>query len=593
MNDFAFGVDAARPAAIRAAQGREPFDLLLTGGTVVDLATCELRPADVGIVGGLIASVHPPGSRSDAVETHDVSGMFLTAGFIDSHLHFESSFMAPVDYATAVVPHGTLTTVWDPHELANVLGVPGVRWAVDQSRNLPLRVLVAAPSCVPSAPGLELAGADIGPAEMAEMLSWPEVSGVAEVMDMAGVLNARPEMAGIVEAGLESGKNVNGHARDLIGPTLQAYAASGVTSDHEIMGAEDFLQKLRAGLTVELRGSHDPVLPEVVEALNSLPMLPANLVLCTDDIFPDELMEKGGLRDVMARLIARGLDPIHALRIASFHGAMRLKRDDIGLVAPGRRAEIAVLSDLRTVTVARVYAGGRLVAKDGAMVEELPRELRADALRDTVKIPPQPVEAFALKVHGVGDGTARLPVVGGVRVVAWREATVTVRAGVAEVPPGHVLIAVLHRHGRRDPTPMVCLADGWDEPRGAIATTISHDNHNLLVIGRDPADMAAAANALIACGGGMSVASRGQVTGVLPLPIAGLLAETPPAETAAAFAKLRAAADAVMDWKLPHRVFRSVTGVSLACNPGPHPTDLGISDGGTGALVDPAEPLAA
>ncbi|MBP0494779.1 adenine deaminase [Pararoseomonas indoligenes] len=581
-----------RRAAIRAAKGEAPFDLLLTGGTVVDVALGELRMADVGIVGGLIASVHPPGSRSDAAEVHDLTGRFLSPGFVDSHLHLESSFMAPADYASVVVPHGTLTTVWDPHELANVLGVPGVRWAVERSRNLPLRVLVAAPSCVPSAPGLELAGAEIGPEEMAEMLSWPEVSGVAEVMDMAGVLSSAPRMEGIVGAGMASGKNVNGHARDLIGPALQAYAAAGVTSDHEIMGPEDFLQKLRAGLTVELRGSHDTVLPGVVAAINALPALPPNLVTCTDDVFPDELVEKGGLRDTLARLVGHGLSPIHALKMATLHAALRLKRDDIGLIGPGRRAEVVVLSDLPGMVVERVYVAGRLVARGGALLSPLLRDLPPGTLRDTVKIPRQSAPAFTLRPHGVENGTVRLPVVGGARVVRWAEAEVAVHGGVAEVPPGHALITILHRHGRRDPSPVVCLADGWGEPRGAVATTISHDNHNLLVIGRDPADMAAAANALIACGGGMSVSRGGEAIAVMPLPVAGLLAETPPAETAAAFARLREAADAVMDWKPPFRVFRGVTGISLACNPGPHPTDLGISDGGTGALRDPAMPLA-
>lgn len=580
-----------RRAAVRAARGAAPFDLLLAGGTVVDVALGELRRADVGIAGGLIASVHPPGSRGDAAAVHDLSGRFLAPGFVDSHLHFESSLMAPADYASVVVPHGTLTAVWDPHELANVLGVSGVRWAVETARGLPLRVLVAAPSCVPSAPGLELAGAEIGPAEMAEMLRWPEVSGVAEVMDMAGVLAGSARMEGIVAAGLAAGKNVNGHARDLAGPALQAYAASGVTSDHEVMGPGDFLEKLRAGLTVELRGSHDAVLPGVVAAINALPFLPATLVACTDDVFPDDLVARGGLRDTLARLVGHGLPPLHALRMATLNAALRLKRDDIGLLAPGRAAEVVVLSDLPGMVVERVYAGGRLVARDGAMLAPLPRALPADTPRATVRISPQPPEAFALRPRGIAEGRVRLPVVGGARVVRWAEAEVEVAGGVAAVPPGHALIAVLHRHGRRDPSPVVCLADGWGEPRGAVATTVSHDNHNLLVLGRDPRDMAAAANALVACGGGMAVARDGAAVAVLPLPVAGLLAETPPAETAAAFARLRAAADGVMDWKPPFRVFRGITGISLACNPGPHPTDLGISDGGTGRLVDPAEPV--
>lgn len=580
---------AIRARAVQAARGSAPFDLLLAGGTVVDVATGELRAADVGIVGPLIASVHPQGSREDAAATEDVTGQFLAPGFIDSHLHYESSLMTPADYAATVVPAGTTTCVWDPHELGNVLGLPGVRWAVEASRGLPLRSLIVAPSCVPSAPGLETAGAEIGPAEMAEMLAWPEVAGVAEVMDMAGVLRGSALMRGIVGAGLASGKNVNGHARDLLDADLQAFVAAGITSDHEITGVADFLQKLRAGLTVELRGSHDYVLPGVIAALATLPMLPPNLVLCTDDIFPDELVEKGGLRDTIARVIARGLSPITAIRLATFHAAMRLKRDDLGVVAPGRQADIAVLSDLATVSVDRVVVAGKLVARNGALIEAPTRP--KDAPTDTVKLPPQPEDAFRLHVHGLRNGRARLRKIVGARVVSWGEVEVAVKDGVAELPPDHALLTILHRHGRTPVVPRNCLTDGWGAPRGAIATTISHDSHNLLVLGREAADMAAAANALIACGGGMAVAQGGRVTALLPLPIAGLLAETSPRETAAAFARLREAAGQVCDWKPPYRVFRGITGIALACNPGPHPSDLGLTDGATGEVFDPAEPI--
>jgi len=581
-----------RRRAVQAARGVVPFDLLLRGGTVVDVATGELRPADVGIVGGVIASVHPPGSRADAAEIHDLAGTFLAPGFVDNHLHFESSFMAPVDYASVVVPHGVTTAVWDPHEIANVAGIAGVRWAVDVAQNLPLRVLTAAPSCVPSAPGLEVAGAEIGPAEMAEMLSWPEIRGVAEVMDMTGVLTGAARMEGIVAAGLASGKNVNGHGRDLAGRDLQAYVAAGVTSDHEITSGEDLLAKLRAGLTIELRGSHDAVLPGAIRAILSLPSFPATLVACTDDIFADDLVAKGGLRDTLARFIARGLNPVLAIRMATLNSALRLKRDDIGLIAPGRRAEIVVLSDLAAVQVARVYVQGMLVAENGRMLAPLPRDLSGGP-RDTMKLPLQEADAFRLHVQGVSHGRVRLPVVGGVRVVHWDEAEVEVRDGIAQLPPGHSFIAILHRHGRHKRPPMVCLANGWGEPRGAIATTILHDNHNLLVLGRKVEDMLAAANALIACGGGMAVAEQGAVTALVELPICGLLAETPPEQTAADFAKLRRATDAIIDWLPPFRLFQAITGLSLACNPGPHPTDLGITDGGTLEVRDPAVPLAA
>jgi adenine deaminase len=587
MND---PVDPAiRARAVQAARGVAPFDLLLAGGTVVDVATGELRGADVGIVGPLIASVHPRGTRNDAAAVEDVEERFLAPGFIDSHLHYESSLMAPADYAATVVPAGTTTCVWDPHELANVLGLAGVRWAIEASRGLPLRTLVAAPSCVPSAPGLEMAGAEIGAADMEDMLAWPEVSGVAEVMDMPGVLRGTAHMRGIVGAGLASGKNVNGHARGLRDADLQAYAAAGVTSDHEVTDAGDFLQKLRAGLTVELRGSHDYVLPHALTALAALPMLPPNLVLCTDDIFPDELLEKGGLRDTIARVIARGVSPIAAIRLATLHAAMRLKRDDLGLVAPGRQADIVVLSEPTTVAVERVFAAGRLVARNGRLLTPLPR---IAGPTDTMRLAPQPLEAFQLRPVGIADGRARLRKVVGARFVRWGEAEVVVRNGVAVLPDGHALITMIHRHGRAPAVPRTCLADGWGAPRGAIATTIAHDSHNLLVLGRDAADMQAAANALIACGGGMAVAEGGRVTALLPLPIAGLLAETPPEDTAANFAALRAAADRVVDWQPPYRVFRGLTGIALACNPGPHPTDLGLSDGTTGDVFDPAEVLA-
>jgi adenine deaminase len=576
---------------LAAARGDAPFDLLLAGATLVDVATGELRAADVGIVAERIASVHPRGARRDAAEVLELPGRFLAPGFIDSHMHVESSLVPPAEYAAAVLPAGTTTIVWDPHELANVCGLAGVAWARDASRGLPLRVLLLAPSCVPSAPGLEVAGAQFDPPEIAELLSWPEMTGLAEVMDMAGVIAGEPRMAAILAAAAASGKRINGHARGLSGPSLQAFCAAGITSDHEITSGEDLLQKLRAGLTVELRGSHDFVLPGAVAALSSLPALPPALVICTDDVLPDDLLAKGGLRDTLARIIARGMAPVSAIRCATLHAALRLGRTDIGIIAPGRIADIAVLSDLPGVAVEGCIASGRVVAWDGAMRVALPRG--ADGLRGTMKLAPLPPEAFLPRVKGVADGEAMLPVVLGSRFTTLGAARVAVRAGVAALPEGLSLLAVIHRHGRADATPSVGLVEGWGELRGAIATSLAHDSHNLLVFGRDPADMAAAANAVIGADGGMAVAQGGAVTALLPLPIAGLLSDAPLADTAAALARLRAAAGEVMDWLPPHRVFRGLTGASLACNPGPRVTDRGIADGATRVLLDPAAPLAA
>ena len=263
---------ATRLRASEAAQAKRPFDTVLTGGTLVDVVTGELRPADVGIVGEMIASVHSAGSRKDASYVLDVSGQYICPGFIDTHVHFESSHLLPVNYASQVVPQGTTTIFYDPHELANVLGLPGVMYAIEASRNLPLRFLCAAPSAVPSADGLEVSGAAFDGEAMREMLSLPEVAGVAEMMDMRGVLAATPRMHAILQAGLRSGKLIEGHARGLAGPQLQAYLAAGITSDHEITSGDDAVEKLRAGLTVEIRGSHDHLLPGVVKALQNLPL---------------------------------------------------------------------------------------------------------------------------------------------------------------------------------------------------------------------------------------------------------------------------------------------------------------------------------
>ena len=253
-----------RQRAVKAALGQLPFDLLLTNAALIDMATGEVRSADVGIVGALIASVHPCGALNEALQTQDLAGAYLSPGLIDTHVHVESSHLPPERYAEIVVAQGTTTIFWDPHELANVLGVAGVRYAVDASRGLPLRVICAAPSSVPSTPGLEMSGADFAGQEMETMLAWPEVGGVAEVMDMHGVLNGSERMLEILNAGLNSGKLIEGHARGLSGAQLQAYLAAGVTSDHELTSGADALEKLRAGLTLEIRGSHPYLLPEIV-----------------------------------------------------------------------------------------------------------------------------------------------------------------------------------------------------------------------------------------------------------------------------------------------------------------------------------------
>jgi len=576
-------VPVLRDRAVRAARGEAPFDVLLTGGVVADVTTGELRAADVGVVGPLIASVHPRGTRHDAGQRIDMAGRIIAPGLIDSHLHIESSMVTPRRYAEVVVPQGTTTICWDPHEIGNVSGIDGLRWAIAATSDLPLRIVVLAPSCVPSAPGLELTGADFGPDEMREMLAWPDIAGVAEVMDMRGVLQRGPRMSGIVDAGLASGKLVCGHARGLQGGDLQAFAAAGIESDHEITSGADLLAKLRSGFTVELRGSHDYVLPDAVAALNTLPQIPQTLTICTDDVFPDDLVHAGGMIDVLRRLVRRGLAPMQALRCATLNAAMRLGRRDLGMIAAGRRADMVVLSNLNELAVMRVFASGRLVAEDGHLLTPL-AEGPQGAPFDTMHVPMLSEGDFVLRAPGVNAGQVRLRTVAKPRFTEWGEAIAEVRDGAVVLPNDAILMAVIHRHGNAPATPVLGVLQGWSTWRGALATTVAHDSHNLVVFGREPADLAAAANAVVAAGGGMAVATAGSVMATLRLPVCGLLSDAPAVEVAQEFRALREAADAIVDWQPPLLTFKAVVGASLACNPGPHVTDVGITDGTTGDI---------
>ncbi|WP_442779619.1 adenine deaminase [Enterobacter cancerogenus] len=575
-----------RRRAVQAARGETPFDLLLTHARIIDMATGEIREADIGIVGELIASVHPRGSRTDAHEIQDLNNQYVSPGLMDTHVHLESSHLLPARYAEIVLAQGTTAVFWDPHELANVLGIEGVRFAIEASRNLPLQVMVAAPSSVPSTPGLEMSGADFAGQEMQTLLSWPDVRGVAEVMDMHGVLNGSPRMLEIMQAGLESGKLIEGHARGLSGANLQAYLAAGVTSDHELTSADDALEKLRAGLTLEIRGSHPYLLPDIVNALKTLPHLSSQITVCTDDVPPDILLEKGGIIALLNLLIGHGLAATDALRFATLNAAIRLQRNDLGLIAAGRRADLVVFDSLQKLTARQVYVAGKEIARNGKMLTSLP-DTPLTLPRDTVQLPAPGVDDFQMRIVNAHHGVARLRHISGARFTRWGETEVQVRNGRVQIPSGFSLIWVQHRHARHAAKPQMALLEGWGELRGAIATSYSHDSHNLVVLGRDPEEMALAARALIQSGGGMALAQHGHVIAHVAMPIAGMLSELPADELARQFKALRDRSSLIADWEPPYRVFKAIEGTCLACNAGPHLTDLGLTDGSTREIVDP------
>lgn len=579
--------DALRRRAVQAALGEIPFDRLLINARVVDMVTGELRDADVGLVGDLIASVHARGQFVAADTVDDLTGLLLSPGLIDTHVHVESSHLLPARYAHTVVAQGTTTIFWDPHELANVLGVAGVRYAIDSSRNLPLRVICAAPSSVPSTPGLECSGASIGGDEMQQMLSWPEVAGVAEVMDMTGVLQGSEKMQAILAAGRRSGKLIEGHARGMSGHALQAYLAAGVGSDHELTSGTDALEKLRAGLTLQIRGSHPYLLPEIVQALKTLPHLSSQITLCTDDVPPDTLLTAGGMIALVRLLVSHGLAAQDVLRMATLNAAIRLQRNDLGLIAAGRQADIVAFDSLTALQPQVVYSAGQRVAEQGCSLAKALTTPPAPALLDTMKLPPLSAADFVMKVPAVSCGWARLRTIKGARFTQWSELKVRVEQGKVLLPAQVSLIWVMHRHGRYPAKPQLALLEGWGELQGAIATSYSHDAHNLVVLGRDPQDMLLAANSLIRHGGGMAVTRKGELLAEVAMPIAGMLSDLPIERLAAQFSALREASGQVVEWQAPFRVFKAIEGTCLACNAGPHLTDLGLTDGSLRTLVDP------
>ena len=565
-----------RIAAVQAAQGQRPFDTLITGGTVVDMITGRLRQADIGLTGALIASVHEPGQFSEAAHHIDASGLLVCPGLIDMHLHIESSMITPAAYAAQVVPRGVTTVVWDPHELANTCGIDGMDYALAAAEASVLRILTLVPSCVPSAPGFETTGADFTAGIVSDLLARPQTHGIGEVMSMQAVLDNDPRFRGIVQAGLDTGKRVCGHARGLAGDALNAYVAAGIETDHELTSASDLLAKLEAGLTIELRGSHDHLLPEFVEALNELGFIPPTVTLCTDDVFVDDLLQNGGLDDVVRRLIRYGLEPVAALRCATFNAAVRLGRTDLGLIASGKRADLVLFDDLHSLNARLTIINGQCVARDGSLsVTDKAIEIPAQ-IKQTIAAGNWRADQFNVPADG---NTATIAVIEKPRFTQWGKREVSIENGFVAVPDDLTIMAIINRF-EANATPKIAYLGEWGQWHGAFATTVSHDSHNLTLFGGNEADIALAANVVANMQGGLAVVSNGKVLATLALPIAGLVSEAATAELAAEFGSIRAAMDQLVTWQPPYLVFKACFGASLVCNAGPHLSDLGIVDTG-------------
>ncbi|MGC8633759.1 MAG: adenine deaminase C-terminal domain-containing protein [Candidatus Limnocylindrales bacterium] len=548
-------------------------DLLIHGGRVVSVSTGELFAADVTVAGQTISGVLPPGTAGPARERIDASGLLVAPGFVDAHMHVESSFLVPGTFAGLALARGTTTVLADPHEIVNVAGAAGLRWLASAGRRTPMTMLVAVPSCVPSLPGFETAGAELAAADVSVLLDEPGVVALGEVMDYRAVVGGEARMTGILNAARHHGAIIDGHCPGLSGTELSRYMAAGIDSDHTKNPVPVALEKARLGMHLQLQ--EKGISPELIGALMALPLRPP-ISLVTDDVAADALVAHGHLDHVGRRAIAAGLPPLEALRAMTLVPAGRLRLHDRGSVTPGYRADLVLLPDLADLRPVLVIAGGRVVARDGVAVEPA-RTLEAAPFRDTVRLAPPGAAEFALRPGGA-DGDRRVLAI---RVNPTDTSTtaaridVEIRDGLAALPPGAATLAVFHRHGRnadRALAPVVGLA----LEEGAAATTYAHDSHNLLVLGSSQASMAAAAEAVISAGGGVAVARGGRVTALLRLPVGGIMSDAPGVEVAAEAGRVR---QALHEWGYRHaNAFMSLATLSLPVSPALKLTDRGLVD---------------
>ncbi len=504
---------------IRRARGKEKVDLLLKNGQVVNVFTGEVLKADVAIADSLIVGV---GEGYEARETIDLAGRVVCPGFIDGHLHIESTMLTPYQFARAVVPRGTTAVVCDPHEIANVLGLDGIRYMLDASEGLPLTVFAMASSCVP-ATHLETAGASLSADDLATLLDHPRVLGLAEMMNYPGVLFGIPDVLAKLEMARARGVPVDGHSPGLSGLDLQAYVAAGVRSDHECTQLEEAREKLRAGMYLLIReGTTERNLTELLPVVT--PENARRCLLVSDDRHPDDLMDKGHM-DYSIRLAVReGLNPVTAVQMVTLNAAERFRLWDRGAVAPGYRADLVILDDLEHLNVEQVFSGGQLVAEDGQMLAAAP-PLRPGSGRASVNVD---WEGVSFAIPADGERARVIGVVEGQIVTQALELPVKRENGqaVADVERDLLKLAVVERHNATGNVGLG-FVKGMGLRRGALASTVAHDSHNLIVVGTNDADMAAAARVVAEMGGGLAAVAGGQVVGQLPLPVAGLMSEEP------------------------------------------------------------------
>jgi adenine deaminase len=553
---------------LAVARGDRPADLVLAGGRVLSVFTGELLETDVAVAGDRVAGL----GRYDGRERADCRGLILIPGLIDAHMHIESTKLMVDEFARAALPWGTTTVVLDPHEIANVFGLDGVRALLAAAEHIPLDYYVMASSCVPASP-FESGGAEVRAEDIARFLAEePRALGLAEMMNFPAVVAGEDDAVAKLEVAERLGRHVDGHAPGLTGPALNAYVAAGIRSDHECITAAEALEKRRRGMWIMLR---EGSAARNLEAL--LPVVldhgPTNSVLCTDDLEPEDLVEHGHLNAVVRRAVALGCDPADAVVMATLNAARYHGLADHGAVAPGYLADIVAVPDLREIRPVRVWKRGRLAAEDGKAVgvprAEAPEWMRA-----------------SLRTRLLGPEDFSVPADGAVRVIGVDAGQIVTRAlvarppvhdGLAEADPAGDLAkaAVVERH-RGTGRIGLGFVSGFGLRRGALASTHAHDAHNIVIVGASDADMAAAARRLVDIGGGQVAVAGGESLAEVACPIGGLLSDRPAEEVAAAGRALERAARS-LGVTLPSP-FMTMSFLALSVVPELKLTDRGLVD---------------
>ena len=535
------------PRLIAVAAGREQADRVFRNCKLVNVQTREVLDGwQVAIAEGRFAYVGADASHciGEDTEIFDVNGRYLIPGLCDGHMHIESGMLTPAEFAAAVIPHGTTTMFTDPHEIANVLGLEGVRMMHDEALMQPVNIFTQMPSCAPSAPGLETTGFEISAEDVAEAMGWPGIIGLGEMMNFPGVINGDTQMLAEMAETMNAGKTVGGHyASPDRGAAFSAYVAGGAADDHEGTAEEDALARVRNGMRSMMRlGSAWYDVETQITAITERGIDPRNFILCTDDCMSETLVNDGHMNRVVRHAIDCGCDPLIALQMATINTATHFGLErELGSIAPGRRADMIITSDLKTLPIEHVIARGKTVAKNGKITVDCPHYDWPDSARQTVNLG-KPLEEKDFDILAPkGKNTVMTRVIGVVENQAPTKALnfeLPVIEGCVKASGDVCQIALVERHRATGHVSNGFVSGFGYTGNMAIASTVAHDSHHMIVVGTSHADMALAANRLGEVGGGVTVFKDGQELALVELPIGGLMSDQPAAEVAARAAKM-------------------------------------------------------